>query len=39
LLANNYNPGKADNMYGIKTKTAIDALLNDANSGLTEGEK
>lgn len=39
LLANNYNPGKADNMYGIKTKTAIDALLNNANSGLTEGEK
>lgn len=39
LLANNYNPGKADNMYGIKTKTAIDTLLNDANSGLTEGEK
>lgn len=39
LLANNYNPGKADNMYGIKTKTAIDALLNNANSGLTEEEK
>ena len=39
LLANNYNPGKADNMYGIKTKTAIDTLLNDTNSGLTEEEK
>ena len=39
LINNGYNPGTADNLYGTKTKGAIDALLANANSGLTEEEK